>query len=64
MKVPLISLAQVRILSESLVEPSAGCRPLPPDLAPRVPFSQKEIAKGLPKPRRFGFRDLLWFSKN
>jgi uncharacterized protein YbjT (DUF2867 family) len=60
MKVPMISLAQVRILSESLVEPSAGCRPLPADLAPRVPFSQEEIAKGLPKPRRFGFQDLLW----
>ena len=62
MKVPLISLAQVRILSESLVEPSEGCQSLPPDLAPRVPFSQEEIEKGLPKPRPFGVKDLLCYS--
>ena len=59
MKVPLISLAQVRILSESLVEPSAGCQELPPDLAPKVPFSVAEIEKGLPTPRSFGAQDLL-----
>ena len=61
MKVPLISLAQVRILSESLVEPSDGCQPLPPDLLPRVPFSREEIEKGLPKARAFGVQDLLCY---
>jgi len=58
MRVPLISIAQVRILSESLVEPAGACDELPADLVPRTPFDADSIARGLPVPGRFGVRDL------
>jgi uncharacterized protein YbjT (DUF2867 family) len=58
MKVPMVSLAQVRILSEGLAEPSAPCEPMPTELASRIPFSEEQIRKGLPAPGRFGLRDL------
>lgn len=58
MKVPLVSLAQVRILSESLVEPAGVVDELPPDLAPRTAFTLDSIRAGLPAPGRFGASDL------
>ncbi|GJM21151.1 MAG: NAD-dependent nucleoside diphosphate-sugar epimerase/dehydratase [Planctomycetota bacterium] len=61
MKIPMISLAQVRILSESLVEPFAGSSGLdavPDDLRPTQRFDPEAIRRGLPEPGRFGCRDL------
>lgn len=58
MNVPLVSLAQVRILTESLATPAGTCDPLPAALAPRLPFDERQIRKGLPRPGPFGARDL------
>ena len=63
MKVPLVARAQVRILSESLVEPfvgPAGLDALPEDLVPRRRFSPEMIRRGLPAPGPFGLRDLAF----
>ncbi len=57
MTTPLISLAQVRILSEGLVEPLPPCDLLPEDLAPKTVFSEQQIRKGLPPPEPFGWSD-------
>jgi NADH dehydrogenase len=62
MTVPLVSLAQVRILSEGIVEPLPPCDPLPEELMPRTPFSESQIRHGLPEAGRFGLRDLRWFA--
>lgn len=58
MRVPLVSVAQVRMLSEGLAEPSLPCESLPGALKPRIPFSEEQIRKGLPTPQPFGYRDL------
>lgn len=60
MRVPLISVAQVHILAEGVVEalPPAGAPPV--DLVPRTPFSEEVIRAGLPEPGAFGCRDLRW----
>ncbi len=58
MKVPLVTKAQVRILSEGVIEPASPCDPLPADLAPTRNFSAEQIRKGLPEPGPFGLRDL------
>jgi len=58
MTVPLVSLAQVRILSEGLAEPSAPYDPMPRELAPRIPFTEEQIRAGLPPAGAFGLRDL------
>jgi len=58
MKIPLLSLAQLRILSEGLVDPLPPCEALPGDLTPRTPFTAEQIRKGLPEPGPFGLRDL------
>jgi NADH dehydrogenase len=58
MKVPLVSVAQVRMLSEGLAEPAPACEPMPADLAPRIPFSEEQIRRGLPSPGGFGATDL------
>ena len=58
MKVPLVARAQVRILSEGVLEPSTPCDPLPIDLAPTRRFTDEQISKGLPAPGSFTFRDL------
>jgi uncharacterized protein YbjT (DUF2867 family) len=60
MVTPLVSLAQVRILTEGLAEASPPCEALPPDLAPGIPFSEEQIRQGLPVPGRFTWRDLRW----
>jgi uncharacterized protein YbjT (DUF2867 family) len=57
MAVPMVSLAQVRILSEGIVEPSPPVSALPDDLLPRVHFTDDQIRRGLPEPGPFGLRD-------
>ncbi len=58
MTVPLVSVAQVQMLSEGLSEPWQPCKPLPPALAPKIPFSEDQIRKGLPPAGRFHLRDI------
>jgi NADH dehydrogenase len=58
MRIPLVSLAQVRILSEGLVEPWPPFDLLPPDLLPATPFTDEQIRCGLPASEPFGFEDL------
>lgn len=53
MKVPMVALAQVRILFESLVVPLPTCDVLPSDLQPTRPLSAKHTRQGLPPPVRF-----------
>jgi len=62
MTVPLISLAQVRILQEEVIEASNAPDRLPNDLTPATQFNQTAIRSGLPEPGRFGLDDLRWFS--
>jgi hypothetical protein len=57
MRVPLVSAAQVRILSEGIVEPLPFVDDLPPHLAPRLRFTDEHIRRGLPKAGRFGLAD-------
>jgi len=57
MRIPLISIAQVRILSEGVVEPLAACKDLPPDLKPVRPFTPEQIRAGLPEAKAFGLAD-------
>jgi hypothetical protein len=58
MRTPLVSVAQVRMLSEGLVQPAPPCATLPADLAPKIPFSEKQIRSGLPLAGSFRLRDL------
>jgi nucleoside-diphosphate-sugar epimerase len=58
MKVPLAAIAQVRILSEGVVEAAPYAEALPEDLAPRRRFTEELIRSGLPAPGRFGVADL------
>ena len=58
MKIPLIASAQVRILSEGVVEPLPFAERLPDDLMPQTPFSDEQIRKGLPTAAAFGLKDL------
>lgn len=58
MKVPLVARAQVRILSEGVVEPATACDPLPADLTPARRFTPEQIRGGLPEAGPFGVRDL------
>ena len=58
MKIPLLSLAQLRILSEGIVEALPACDALPVDLLPATRFTAEQIQKGLPEAGPFGLRDL------
>ncbi len=62
MTVPLISLAQVRILEEEVVEGLYAPDSLPADLEPAATFDERSIAAGLPAPGRFHLSDLRWFA--
>jgi uncharacterized protein YbjT (DUF2867 family) len=62
MSVPLISLAQVRILAEGIVEPLPAADELPLDLLPATRFDEASIRAGLPEPGGFGRADLRWCS--
>jgi len=57
MKVPLVSLAQVRILSEGIVDLWPPCENLPPDLLPTTGFTDEQIRRGLPEAKAFSARD-------
>ena len=63
MRVPLVSLAQVRILQEGVTQPAPAADRLPADLAPATPFSDTAIREGLPPPGGFGRADLRWSAK-
>jgi uncharacterized protein YbjT (DUF2867 family) len=58
MKIPLVSRAQVRILSEGIIEALPVCSSLPTDLLPDTPFSDNQIRAGLPEASAFGAEDL------
>ncbi len=58
MTTPLVSTAQVRMLSEGLAEPCPPCDLLPTELTPSIPFSDEQIRKGLPPAGSFHLRDL------
>jgi len=63
MKVPLTSLAQIRILSEGVVEPATPVTPVPYDLIPTRRFTTDQIRNGLPAPRPFSTADLRWCAR-
>jgi uncharacterized protein YbjT (DUF2867 family) len=58
MKIPLTSLAQVRILSEGVVEAGSPVVPVPYDLVPTRRFTAEQIRNGLPQPKPFCVGDL------
>jgi len=58
MAVPMVSVAQVRMLIEGLAEPASPCDPMPPELAPKMRFSEENIRRGLPVAGPFQLRDL------
>lgn len=58
MRVPLVSLAQVRILSEGIVEPASPVAAVPYDLVPTRRFTAEQIRNGLPQPAPFCIGDL------
>jgi NADH dehydrogenase len=58
MRIPLISIAQVRILSEGLTKPLPFADDLSLELLPATPFSETEIRHGLPEPGPFTCADL------
>jgi len=58
MTVPLISVAQVRILAEQVVQPTLAPDSLPADLVPSTPFDQHSIRAGLPDPGPFELAEL------
>ncbi|HXN23626.1 MAG TPA: NAD(P)H-binding protein [Candidatus Dormibacteraeota bacterium] len=58
MTIPLMAVAQLRILSEGIVEPLPFCDPVPDDLSPRSKFTSDKIRRGLPDHGPFGCKDL------
>ncbi len=58
MRVPLVSLAQVRILQEGIIDVAPAGDDLPADLLPGTPFSDAVIRAGLPRAGGFGRADL------
>ena len=63
MRVPLVAIAQVRILSEGVTTPLPAASDLPSDLLPRRRFTDEQIRSGLPEPGSFGLRDLRFCSR-
>ncbi|HKT67907.1 MAG TPA: NAD(P)H-binding protein [Terriglobales bacterium] len=58
MKVPLVAVAQVRILTEGVVTPEPPAPAPPPELAPQLHFTDEQIRQGLPHRLKFGLGDL------
>jgi NADH dehydrogenase len=58
MSVPLVSVAQVQMLSEGLAESCPPYPSLPEELAPKIPFTEEQIRKGLPPAGPFGWKDV------
>ena len=59
MTVPLVSAAQIRILSEGVTEPLPFCPPPPVYLCLQTRFTAEQIRRGLPPPNAFGLQDCL-----
>lgn len=57
MKVPIIAVAQARLLLEG-AEPGPLADPVPDELAPKTRLTDDTIRASLPARRRFGLRDL------
>jgi NADH dehydrogenase len=62
MSIPLISLAQVRMLAEGIAEPLPNCDTLPADLAPQTQLTDQQIQRGLPQAGAFDLRDCRCFA--
>ncbi|MCK6626435.1 MAG: hypothetical protein L6R45_14825 [Anaerolineae bacterium] len=63
----LVSVAQVRMLSEGIVEPLSACASLPEDLGAKTRLTEPQIRRGLPEAKAFGLRDcryLGWMMGN
>jgi NADH dehydrogenase len=58
MKIPLVAIAQVRMLEEGFVEAALPADPLPADLQLRQSFSDAQIRAGLPERGPFSLADL------
>ena len=58
MTVPLVAKAQVRMLSEGVVDVAPPANAVPADLAPKLRFTDEQIRKSLPEPGGFGLADL------
>jgi len=63
MTVPLIAVAQVRMLEEEVVEPVLAPDPLPADLLPVTAFNDESVRAGMPDCSPFGLTDLRAFAK-
>jgi len=63
MTVPLIAVAQVRILEEEVVDPVLAPDPLLADLLPRTAFNDESVKAGVPECSPFGLNDLRVFAK-
>ena len=53
MVVPMISLAQVRMMTEGIAEPAPACELVPEPWTPSTCFTTEQIRKGLPAPGPF-----------
>jgi len=63
MTIPLVSIAQVRILAEGFDKSYGNYEQLPLDLQPQTTFTEAQIRKGLPELGPFGLHDLKCWSK-
>jgi uncharacterized protein YbjT (DUF2867 family) len=62
MTIPMVSAAQVRILSEGIVDASGSCESVPDDLLPATRFDFDSIRRGLPEGGRFRMSDLRCYA--
>jgi hypothetical protein len=62
MTIPLISSAQVFMLSETMVEPLPKCSELPKDLTPTIRFKDEQLIDRLPEAKPFGRNDFHCFA--
>lgn len=62
MTIPLISSAQVFMLSETMVEPLPACSELPQDLMPTTRFGDEQLVDRLPEAKPFGRSDFRCFA--
>lgn len=60
MVVPMVSIAQIRMLHEGLAEATPPCERLPDELAPKRDFTEVQIRKGLPPAKPFDASDLVF----
>lgn len=62
----MVSTAQVRMLSEGLVEPlppTPFVQEVAPELAPATPFTEEQIRRGLPDGKGFGLSDCRFWPR-